>query len=151
MNMMERAGNYHIDFTNIDNMPPHLCHYWLGMSAEQFHELLSCVPRLSEVVPNSSIALSLYLIKLRTGESNERLSTLFRIARSTLEKYMNKARDCLTYGFLPNYLGFSHMTVQDVASRNKIIPEGLFGNAELSAHVKPAIAICDATYNIHTK
>lgn len=64
---------------------------------------------------------------------------------------MNKARDCLTYGFLPNYLGFSHMTVQDVASRNKIIPEGLFGNAELSAHVKPAIAICDATYNIHTK
>ncbi|KAH9636739.1 hypothetical protein HF086_007637 [Spodoptera exigua] len=48
--------------------------------------------------------------------------------------------------FVPLHLGFNHLTVQDVASRNKIIPEGLFGNPDLPPDVKPAIVICDATY-----
>uniref|UniRef100_A0A2H1WW25 SFRICE_026965 n=1 Tax=Spodoptera frugiperda TaxID=7108 RepID=A0A2H1WW25_SPOFR len=48
--------------------------------------------------------------------------------------------------FVSLNLGFNHLTVQDVASRNKIIPEGLFSNPDLSPDVKPAIVICDATY-----
>ncbi|KAL0860541.1 hypothetical protein ABMA27_009912 [Loxostege sticticalis] len=59
---------------------------------------------------------------------------------------MDKARECLMNQFVPQYLGFNHMSVQEVAARNKIIPEGLFGNPELAPEAKPAIIMCDATY-----
>ncbi|XP_028165896.1 uncharacterized protein LOC114356746 [Ostrinia furnacalis] len=146
MSMMQRAANYQFDFSNVRMMAPHLCHYWLGMSPDQFYELLNCIPNLSQQVPNAAIALSVYLVKLRTGDSNERLVTLFNKPRSTLERWMTKTRNSLINDFVPFQLGFNHMSIQDVASRNKIIPEGLFSNPDLPADVKPAIVICDATY-----
>ncbi|CAK1592551.1 unnamed protein product [Parnassius mnemosyne] len=146
MNMMQRAAYYHIDFSNILIMPAYLCQFWLGMNSDQFYDLLNCIPSLAGQVPNATIALSIYLVKLRTGDSNERLATLFNKSRVTLERLMNKARECLINEFVPLYLGFNHLTVEDVASRNRIIPEGLFGNPDLPPNSKPAIVICDATY-----
>ncbi|CAG5039898.1 unnamed protein product [Parnassius apollo] len=90
--------------------------------------------------------LSIYLVNLRTGDSNERLVTLFNKSRVTIERLMNKARTCLINEFAPLYLGFNPMTVEDVASRNRIIPDRLFGNPDLPPNSKPAIVICDATY-----
>lgn len=146
MTMMQRAANNRFDFSNIRMMPPYLCHYWLGFNADQFYDLLNSIPNLAEQVPNASIALCIYLVKVRTGDSNERLATLFNKPRTTLERWMSKARNCLMSDFVPLHLGFNHLTVQDVASRNKIIPEGLFSNPDLPPDVKPAIVICDATY-----
>ncbi|XP_072946923.1 uncharacterized protein [Epargyreus clarus] len=146
LNMMQRANSHTLDFSNISTMPTHLCNYWLGMNSGQFHELLNCVPNLAEEVPNAIIALCIYLVKLRTGDSNERLATLFKKPRSTLERLMTNVRNCLVNNFVPLYLGFNHMTVEDVAFRNRIIPEGIFGNPEMPPHIKPAIVICDATY-----
>lgn len=71
------------------------------------------IPRLYEEVPDASIALSIYLTKLRTGVSNERLTGLFNMPRSTLERYMNKARNILTEQLVPIYLGLSHLTVRE--------------------------------------
>lgn len=146
MLIMERGTRRQFDFSNIRELDPHLCHYWLGMDADSFHQLLLYVPQLSQVVPCASTALSIILVKLRTGDSNERLSSLFNLSRRTLERYMSHARNCLTETFVPLYLGLGHMSIQDVAARNKIIPEGLFGNPEMSANNKPAITICDGTY-----
>lgn len=147
MSIMERLSvRNDLDFSNPSNMSPVMCHYWIGMSGDQFNELLLTVPSLCENVPNAGLSLSIFLVKLRTGDSNERLSTLFKIPRSTLERYMDKARECLMNQFVPQYLGFNHMSVQEVAARNKIIPEGLFGNPELAPEAKPAIIMCDATY-----
>lgn len=86
------------------------------------------------------------LVKLRTSESNERLSILFQLPRSTLERYMSKARNCLGNTFVPLYLGLGHMSIQDVAAKNKIIPDGLFGNPDMPVSTKPAIIMCDGTY-----
>lgn len=116
-------------------MSPVMCHYWIGMSGDQFNELLLTVPSLCENVPNAGLSHHFFLVKLRTGDSNERLFTLFKIPRSTLERYMDKARQCLMNQFVPQYLAFNHMSVQEVAARNKIIPEGLFGNPELAPDV----------------
>ena len=44
------------------------------------------------------------------------------------------------------HLGFNHLTIEDVASRNRIILEGLFSNRHLPPDTKPAIVMCDATY-----
>ncbi|XP_045493201.1 uncharacterized protein LOC123692489 [Colias croceus] len=94
MTMMQRAANHRFDFSNIALMPPHLFHYWLGMNLEQFYELLNCIPNLAEQVPDATLALCIYLVKLRTGDSNNRLATLFNKPRATLEHLMNKARNC---------------------------------------------------------
>ncbi|RVE45293.1 hypothetical protein evm_010065 [Chilo suppressalis] len=146
LNMMERIKLKTLDFNDINMMPPNLCHYWLGLTAAQFHELLLEMPSLQNEVPSASVALSIYLVKLRTGDSNERLSSLFEMPRSTLERNMNKARNCMSQEMVPLHLGLNHMTVQEVAARNKIIPEGLFGNPNSAPNVRPAIVICDATY-----
>ncbi|RVE55314.1 hypothetical protein evm_000212 [Chilo suppressalis] len=146
LNIMQRAVSHCFDFENISAMAPFLCHYWLGMNAEQFDELLACVPSLLQSVKNPRLALCIYIVKLRTGDSNERLSSLFQMSRRTLERKMNIARSCLVEDFVSRHLGFGHVNVEQVASRNKIIPEGLFGNPILPNDIKPAIVMCDATY-----
>ncbi|KAL4710160.1 hypothetical protein ACJJTC_006457 [Scirpophaga incertulas] len=107
MSIMDRASRRQFDFSNIREMHPHLCHYWLGINPEQFYQLLSHIPQLTHEVPCPSVALSILLVKLRTGDSNERLSTLFRLPRSTLERYMSKARNCLAESFVPLFLGIA--------------------------------------------
>lgn len=143
---LEKAAERNMDFSNINSMDHHLCHYWLGLNAEQFNELLNCIPMLYDHFPNPSVALSIFLVKLRTGDSNERLSTLFKMPRSTLERKMNIVRNCLNVQFVPRYLGINHMSIQNVASRNRTIPEGFFGDASMASNIKPAIVICDGTY-----
>ncbi|XP_045778715.1 uncharacterized protein LOC123876478 [Maniola jurtina] len=96
LDMLEKISLNKIDFSNIHSIPPNLCHYWLGLNATQFYKLLNSISRLYEQVPDASVALSIYLIKLRTGDSNERLAGLFDMPRSTLERNMNKARDVVT-------------------------------------------------------
>ncbi|CAG4978258.1 unnamed protein product [Parnassius apollo] len=142
MRIMQRAAYYHIDFSNILIMPTYLCHFWLGMNSDQFYNLLNGIPSIAGQVPNATVALSIYLVKLRTGDSNERLATLFNKSHVTLERLMNKARTCLINEFVPLYLGFNHMNVEDVASRNRIIPEGLFEDPpEAMEYVRIAILI----------
>lgn len=97
-------------------MDPHSCHYWLALNSEQFNELLNCIPMLYDYFANPSVALCIFLVKLRTGDSNQRLSTLFKIPRSTLERKMNIVRNCLDVQFVPRHLGINHMSIQNVAS-----------------------------------
>ncbi|KAF9816543.1 hypothetical protein SFRURICE_010702 [Spodoptera frugiperda] len=54
--------------------------------------------------------------------------------------------ECLKEHFVPMHLGLTHTNVQNVASRNRTIPEGLFGDSSMASDVKPAIVICDGTY-----
>lgn len=61
----------HIDFSNIAHMDPHIAHYWLGLNSSQFNNLLDLIPQLREMVSCASAALSILLVKLRTGESKD--------------------------------------------------------------------------------
>lgn len=144
--MLERLSTKQINFSNVHMIQPNLCHYWLGLNAVQFYELMINISQLHNEVPDASVALCIYLSKLRSGDSNERLGGLFNMPRSTLERYMNKVRDIMTLHLVPHYLGLSHMTVQEVSATNTVIPEGFYGNLAMPAETKPAITICDATY-----
>lgn len=146
LNIMSKGYQHTFNFGNVELMPPHLCHYWLGKTHEEFEELMLCVPSLIQYVKCPSLAMCIYLVKLRTGESNDRLATLFKMSRSTLEYKMAIARRCLTEEFVPRHIGFAHMNAEQVAARNTIIADGLFGNPNLPVDVKPAIVMCDATY-----
>ncbi|XP_026739780.1 uncharacterized protein LOC113502415 [Trichoplusia ni] len=126
-----------IDFENIDLMPNHVCHHWTGRTTQEFIELHNSIPIQSVVPKNSKSALAMLLIKYRTGDSDARISSFFRIAKSTLQYKMNLVRNCLTDHFVPLHLGVSHISHQEIVARNTTIPEKLFGNPHSDASDGP--------------
>nr|XP_049701353.1 uncharacterized protein LOC126055576 isoform X3 [Helicoverpa armigera] len=128
-----------LNFENIDNMDDHVVHTWIGFTKVQFRQLFDEVPQLIEI-RNSSSVLAAYLIKLRSGDSNERLATLFKTSKKTLAKWLCQARDILTEHFVPRHLGLEHITREQIKERNLAIPSALF-----EGDSRP-IAIFDGTY-----
>lgn len=126
-------------------MPNHICHYWTGLEVSEFIILFNELP-LANQVPSPKSALAIFLIKMRTGDSNKRLSSLFNIPRSTMERHMNIVRLCFMEHFVPLHIGLQHLNRKDVIRRNLSIPNALFGNPNGSDQTRPAITICDGTY-----
>ncbi|XP_022833905.1 uncharacterized protein LOC111361744 [Spodoptera litura] len=118
-----------LHFKSIDDMEDHVIHTWIGLNKTQFHQMFNEVPQLLEI-PRASLALAAYLIKLRTGDSNERLSTLLAVSRRTLEKWLHQVRDLLYEYFVPRHLSLHHINKQQIVQRNLSIPKTLFGNFE---------------------
>ncbi|RVE45123.1 hypothetical protein evm_010232 [Chilo suppressalis] len=112
-----------LDFENIQQMDDNLLWYWVGRTKQQFTELLTELPQF----PNKSTSLGAYLMKLRTGDSDDRIATLLNIASSTLSKLITKAREIMEEHFMPAHLGLQQINRQ-VATRNLYIPKLLFGN-----------------------
>lgn len=109
---------------------------WTGLSMENFNNLLVEVPQLNRE------NLFMYLAKLRTGDSDERIATVLNISRSTLEYHMRKVRNILTENFVPHHLGFNHL------NRNILKENMTKVSAELfcSDNNENIITIWDGTY-----
>ncbi|CAH2084578.1 unnamed protein product [Euphydryas editha] len=133
-----------LDFENIESMDNEEIHIRLGFNREQFSEILIQTPSLAG--SNSKTTLAIYLTKLRSGESNERLATLFQMSRRTLERHLKRARDCLFAEFVPRHLGFDHIDRRMVAERNLYVPNALYGNLNSELEDRKAIVIMDGTY-----
>lgn len=131
-----------LDFEKIDDIEDNVVWYWLGRTKVQFREVEAVLPEF----PRRATALAAYLIKLRTGDSDDRISTLMNISRSTLSKLINKARNSMVEYFVPLHLGLQHMNRMEVAERNLYIPNSLFGNPGSIMNDRKAIAIMDGTY-----
>ncbi|KAJ8708905.1 hypothetical protein PYW07_013509 [Mythimna separata] len=143
-NILKSKANI-LNFEKVSEMPNHICHYWTGLTVPQFLILHNLLPPLN--VKQSKRALAIYLTKLRTGDSNRRLATLFGIPRSTLELIMNKVRLCLSEHFVPNNIGVNHITHREISDRNLRVPQALLSNPDESlTGDRPAIAIFDGTY-----
>lgn len=132
--------NSTLDFNNIEEMSEDLVHYWIGLTKNQFRQLILDTPRIRNM-HKGTLALAAYLVKLRTGDSDERISTLFNVPRTTLMRLMNKARNILKEDFLPRNLGINNITRAEIASRNLLIPNGIF-----CADNRKPIVIMDGTY-----
>lgn len=128
-------------FGDIQRLPDHLVHYWIGITKEQHQQILNETPTLRDM-RRGSLALTALLCKLRTGDSNERLSGLFQIPRRTLETLMNVARESLVPEFVNQHLGMGHIPRERVCEKNSIIAEGLFSSTVGTT----AIVIADGTY-----
>lgn len=137
---ISRASRFDFDtMTQLDNDD---LHFWVGLNYEQFNIILNQTPSIAEQSNRPRTVLGVYLAKLRTGESNERLASLFNMSRRTLERKLKIARECLLEEFVVLHLGFNHFSRNDILERHLLIPNGIFGNNENSK----AITICDGTY-----
>lgn len=109
---------------------------------EQFNTVLKETPTLTHVVNRSRTIIGVYVSKLRTGESNERLATLFNMSCRTLERKLVLAREHLTTDFVTRHLGMDNISRQNILERNLFLPKMIYGNEENTK----TITICDGTY-----
>lgn len=130
------------DFDTMTQLDENDLFFWVGYNYEQFNVILHQTPSISEQSNRPRTVLGIYLAKLRTGETNERLATLFGMSRRTLERKLKIARECMEADFVNRYLGFNHLTRNDILERNLLLPKGIFGDGNNTK----AISICDGTY-----
>lgn len=135
----------YINFEQYENMAPDEFHTWTGIIQDQFAELMEGLPSLRSVNKKNTI-LAAVLVKLRTGDSNARLANIFKCGESTFQRWLQIGRDALLQDFVPLNLGYNHITRENVAQRNTLIPNHLFGNPFNPEDERKAITICDGTY-----
>ncbi|CAF4568929.1 unnamed protein product [Rotaria socialis] len=64
-------------------------------------------------------AVGIFLCKLRLGISNRLLACMFQIAdKRTVSRIINSARQAIVKSFVPDNLGFGHVTREDVIGRH---------------------------------
>lgn len=117
-------------------------HFWTGRKPDQFDAILDETPSISVRCKEPRNALGIYLTKLRTGDSNNRLSTLFNMSRRQLERILKIIRECLSLEYVPRHLGFDHIARNNILERNLSISKALFGNENNDK----VILIFDGTY-----
>lgn len=141
INMYTQALEQRTTF-NVDDITDDELSFWTGRNRATFNELLSQIPSLQESSSTPRQDLAIYLCKIRTGEANNRIASLFNISEVTIGRKIRKVRRCLTTDFVPAHLGLDHITRDEVVERNRVLPNVLFGNEESPK----AILICDGTY-----
>ncbi|KAH0543225.1 hypothetical protein KQX54_000483 [Cotesia glomerata] len=133
-----------VNFDYIDSMTDDDIHKWTSLTKEQFQDLLGRLKYLQEQEKRHlETALALYLGKLRTGESDERLTDIFAVgSRRTSERLMSKTRTALYLDCVPVYIGFDNSDRERILERSTVTARKLFFNEGTNA----AIVIWDGTY-----
>jgi hypothetical protein len=118
-----------------------------SLSRDDFNALVDIIS--SSSIRNSSnrsirTAVGLYLCKLRLGLSNRFLACMFQLPdKRTVSRIIDSARQAISKSFVPNNLGFEHITRQDVIDHHTttIARELMCGGGS-----ETAILVFDGTY-----
>ncbi|XP_062580526.1 uncharacterized protein LOC134242456 [Saccostrea cucullata] len=115
-----------------------------GVTKAQFDTLCSYLTPLRDSNNRSSrTCLALLLTKLRTGNSLSFLSSMFQIKnKSVISRSIASARNALMEHFVPRYLGFEHITMEDFISEHT----RPFAQHLLADGKQIAILVLDGTY-----
>ncbi|XP_063383693.1 uncharacterized protein LOC134669975 [Cydia fagiglandana] len=129
------------DFDEIEDISPEELHFCVGLTHQQFENLLHEMPSLTERSRHPKTVLGAYLMKMRTGEPDERLAARLNMSRRSLERKLELARECLLGDFVPNHLGWDHITREQIIEKNLAIANHLYGDIGTKA-----VLIFDGTY-----
>ncbi|XP_045766375.1 uncharacterized protein LOC123868072 isoform X1 [Maniola jurtina] len=141
INMYTQALEQRSQF-NVDDVSDDELSFWTGRNRATFNDLLSQIPSLNRSSSTPRNDLAIYLCKIRSGEPNNRIASLFNITERTIGRKIHKVRQCLITDFVPLHLGLDHITRDEVIARNRVLPNVLFGNEESPK----AIVTFDGTY-----
>ncbi|XP_069109614.1 uncharacterized protein [Argopecten irradians] len=141
-----RNEKYRIDFDNRNTLNDIDYVTLTGITKDDFEDLCSHLSSSSlRCTKNRSsrTCIALLLVKLRTGMSNRLLSTLFNIGKSSIRRSIVSARKFLASNFTPRYVGFEHISREDVIhNHTRPLAQELFSNICQN----PAILVVDGTY-----
>ena len=89
-----------------------------GISKENFDDLCSRIPAASlkqSDLRSARQSIGCLLVKLRLGLSNQTLGTLFCLPnKRAVSRIVDSTRTALMEHFVPNYLGFGHLSRRDL-------------------------------------
>ena len=118
----------------------------LGITRESFLDMERYIEGRVRATPARSVrtSLAIFLMKMRGGESNRILSTLFNVSKSSIRRCIKSVRSALISGeFVRENLGFQHITRENVIQdHTRELAKTLF--AELPD--RQAILVLDGTY-----
>ncbi|CAG5044722.1 unnamed protein product [Parnassius apollo] len=83
-----------LDFNNMSSIDEGLFKFWTGITKDNFINILNVIsPALT--CKNQKIALGIYLVKARTGDSHERIASLFHLTKSSITRLLRVAKEAL--------------------------------------------------------
>ena len=136
--------NSRIDFDDEENFSEQQYVSLTGLSKVSFDDIFSHV---NGRVKNTSVrsprnSLGIFLMKMKTGLSNGILSSIFNVSKASIRRAVTTVRRALMEEFVPQNIGFSHITREDVISRHtRPLAESLFGGTGTQA-----LLVLDGTY-----
>ena len=116
-----------------------------GISKENFEDLHSYISNDVRNTQNrgTRMSLGIFLLKLRSGISNQLLSTIFGISKSSICRAVKSVRSALMKCFVPHFLGLQHISREEIIENHtRPLAQELFGS--FTDH--KAIAVLDGTY-----
>lgn len=115
----------------------------LGINRDQFSVLADELRLIRNSLSRSvRTCLAVFLMKLKTGLPNKVLSILFRLKKHQVQRIIHSARLSLMTEFVPNYLGFGHISHEDFCQQHTTtVAKTLFTNES-----SQAVIILDGTY-----
>ncbi|XP_061177700.1 uncharacterized protein LOC133186476 [Saccostrea echinata] len=136
-----------LDFNNSESLTDAEYLDLLGISKAAFQDLLMYVEEMKvRSTPARSVrtSLAIFLMKLRGGDSNRILSTLFNVSKSSIHRAIKSIRTALMNGrFVTENLGFGHITREMVIQQHtRPLAQSFFGDAG----TQQAILVLDGTY-----
>lgn len=113
-----------------------------GLTKDQFEDLLRRLPSLSKELGNDIAFDSLYtyLMKMRTGRTNDDIGAKFNITRFGVTKRMNKVRNAMEEDFVFKNVNFMN-TREELAQHTTQFSQMLFCNGE-----NRPVLVFDGTY-----
>ncbi|KAJ8670934.1 hypothetical protein QAD02_002193 [Eretmocerus hayati] len=138
MNTLRKTKSSSLDNTIFDAISDDKLKQQTGLVRRDF---LSVSTHLKlNIRTEKSLALGLYLSKLRHGYPNDHFSVIFDTPRRTIDRYMDKVRTGLKENFVPIHLGQGLARQDLVEDRSRVAKALLVDEAESS------IFVWDATY-----
>ena len=139
--------NKRFNFDDLRDLSDDEYHLLTGLSKYDFNELADIVSTSN--IRNSSnrsirTAIGIYLSKIHLGLSNRLLASMFLLSDKTnLSQIIDSARQALLTSFVPQNLGFGHITRDDVIHHHTttIARELMCGGTS-----NTAIVVIDGTY-----
>ncbi|XP_053610024.1 uncharacterized protein LOC128674998 [Plodia interpunctella] len=149
LKLLQKKDTQYLNFERLESLDDYVLHFYAGYTKDNFLNILEQTPSITQTFKKPKTALATVLCKLHTGDSNERLSSIFRMTSQQFGTIMKKVRHCLCSEFVPKNLGFDHIYGPNRASsyRNELLERILrISNVLFSNSRNPVITICDGTY-----
>lgn len=133
-----------VDFDTPDSMTDTDYINIIGLNKADLEDICSHIKDLRNTkVRSMRTCIALLLSKLKSGMSNQLLSTVYNIPKKSIRRAIASARKALAKDFTPRYIGFQHISREDIITQHtRPLANTLFGGKTCA----PAILVIDGTY-----
>ncbi|CAG2205757.1 unnamed protein product [Mytilus edulis] len=136
--MVSHAKKKRLDFDDPNSLTDEDIVSLTGITKEQFEFLVSSVSKLKKSANRSPrTAIAILLVKLKTGLSHRYLATLFGIgSKRKVSKIVQQAKSALSEDFVPSYIGFHHISRDEIIENHTTNFATQLFNMDMSANFK---------------